>query len=262
MTRREPLLVERGELIVVQCTLERLNNPVEHNRLKARDFELVERHGNVWCAHVGLGAVRNNWYPSNWEADFQRGFIESVTMWVDDFPRVAATLFGNEPVRHLVLDGYAGDVMERLPARSICAGCERSRCARLAGRTPGGDRELGSHREPPNGSDQGTSIGDRIAEAIARSTALGGFRELVLPATGIGTNGVYVLATSKLARQLEVLVLDGNPIRNAGAFDSRARSTRRTRAAAVPARDRSARRDRGYSSSHSEHGARALTGAC
>ena len=107
--------VVRGELIAVQCALARLDNIAEHNRLKARDFELVERHGNTWCAEVGIGDVRNNWHPSVWAADFQRGFIELVEMPTGAFASVVPQLFALEPVRELRLIGPS-DTLVRLPS--------------------------------------------------------------------------------------------------------------------------------------------------
>ena len=99
---------ERGELIAVQCALASTDNVGEHNRLKARDFELVERHGNTWCAEVGIGDVRNNWYRSAWAADFQRGFIEHVDMPTGSYASVVPRLFSLEPVQSLVLVGTGG----------------------------------------------------------------------------------------------------------------------------------------------------------
>src|SRR6185436_11524983 len=72
-SRPEPTLAARGELIVVQCALEGMADPAEHNRLKARDFELIDKLGSTWCSYAGLGEVRNNFYESEVEADFQRG---------------------------------------------------------------------------------------------------------------------------------------------------------------------------------------------
>jgi uncharacterized protein (TIGR02996 family) len=104
----------RGELIAVQCALARLDNIEEHNRLKARDFELVKQHGNTWCAAIGIGEVRNNWYPTVWAADFHRGFIEALEMPANAFAAVPQ-VFAVEPVRSLTLIGRS-DALGRLPS--------------------------------------------------------------------------------------------------------------------------------------------------
>lgn len=227
ITRTDPQLAARGELIVVQCALEQLQDTDEHNRLKARDFELVERHGNTWCAHVGLGAVRYNWYDSEWEADFQRGFIETVSLPASEYPGVAGPLFTNEPVRRLVLLGAHAEVMARLPG-SVYLRRLQSLALRGQWRTDFGQRylmdsALGAATLAAIASSGHVAnlqrlevadhqIGDAGSDAIARAPSLGALRELCLRSTGIGPQGALALACSRLAAQLEVLVLDGNPI--------------------------------------------------
>ena len=213
---RGPLAAARGELIAVQCALARLDDPVEHNRLKARDFELVERHGNVWCAHAGLGDVRNNWYPSAWAADFQRGFLETVEMPAAAYTSVVMRLFALEPVRALILVGRQPDGARRL-AESIYLrrlrsfGLRRSFLpadilARLVSSPMFGalDRLDIEHQ----------TIDLHTVDAIGRMAV----RELSLRSAGLDLAAIDALLRTPLASRVEVLVLDDNPIGNEGAL--------------------------------------------
>lgn len=216
--RPEPELAARGELIVVQCALEHLADPAEHNRLKARDFELVERYGNAWCAHVGLGSVRNNWYESDIEAEFRRGFIESASSWTSDYAHLAGQLFRNEPVRALALFGEDPRVLARLP--------ESVHLRRLRGLGLRSMRMTATALAAIIGSEHAADL-ERvelahtdIAGGIATITVgcgLSKLRELALPYNRIDDAGAAALASWNRASQLEVLVLDHNPIGDVGA---------------------------------------------
>jgi uncharacterized protein (TIGR02996 family) len=128
IARGDPPLAARGELIVVQCALEQLNDPEEHNWLKARDFELVERHG-IYGARSSGREARNN-HPSECEVELRRGFVEKVMMPVGDYPRVAAWL-RQRAARTPSLTGWAPEVVERLPT-SVPRACRRAAAARGA----------------------------------------------------------------------------------------------------------------------------------
>jgi uncharacterized protein (TIGR02996 family) len=238
----DPELAARGELIVVQCALENIQDVAEHNRLKARDFELIERHGSAWCAHVGLGEVRNNkWDIPLVECDFRRGFIETASLWASDYPSVVGPLFAHEPVRRLVLVGTSA-VLERLPTsvylRRLSGLVLRPSETywNFGGRVTRDRREvamptarveaLTSSQHVANLTElaiEGAGIGDRGAEAIARARSLGSIRQLSLRDNGIGADGVTALAASPLAKQLETLVLDDNPL-DAAAIDELVRT--------------------------------------
>ena len=195
----------RGELIAVQCALARLDHPAEHNRLKARDFELVERHGNTWCAAVGIGDVRNNWHPSVWAADFQRGFIEAVEMPAHAFPSVVPPLFGVEPVRALRLIGHS-DTLLRLPSSIYL---QRLRSFGIRNLNANDDVLAHILSSPMlTGLEQlqieDQELGRRTLDALGRTT----IRELSLRGANLDL-AIHVLVRSPLATQLEVLVLDG-----------------------------------------------------
>jgi len=236
ISQRDPLLAARGEFIVVQCALEAAADDVaEHNRLKARDFELVERYGSEWCAHVGMGQVRNNrWDVPLYEADFRRGFIETASLWMNEFPGVAGQLFTHEPVRRLVLVGYDDTVFERLPTsvflRSLTGLVLRpsetywnfighvNRGRVDIALPPAAVAALASSPHVANLTElaiEGARIGDRGAEAIARSTTLAGVRQLSLRGNELTGAGVFALVSAPLASRLETLVLDGNPLDDA-----------------------------------------------
>ena len=197
--------VARGELIAVQCALARLDNIEEHNRLKARDFELVKQHGNRWCAEIGIGEVRNNWYPSVWAADFHRGFVEVLEMPSVAFA-VVPQLFSLEPVRALTLIGHS-DALSRLPS-SIYLRRLRSFGIRTLNVSDEFLAELirspmltGLERFEIEDQD----LGRRSLEALGE-TAL---RELSLRTPSLDL-AVHVLLRSPLASKLEVLALDGD----------------------------------------------------
>jgi uncharacterized protein (TIGR02996 family) len=207
--------VVRGELIAVQCALARLDNIAEHNRLKTRDFELVEHHGNTWCAEVGIGDVRNNWHPSVWAADFQRGFIEAIEMPAHAFASVVPPLFALEPVRELRLIGVSGhsDTLNRLP-ESIYLRRLRSFGLR---NTHVSDDVLALIVSSPMFTKlerlqiEDQDLGRLSLDALGRTA----IRELTLRTPELDL-AVHVLARSPLVAQLEVLALDG-PIGNAAA---------------------------------------------
>ena len=235
ISQRDPLLAARGELIVVQCSLDKVDDAAEHNRLKARDFELVAQHGSVWCAHVGMGQVRNNrWEVPLYEADFRRGFIETASLWMQDFPGIAGELFTHEPVQRLVLVGLDDAVLERLPTsiflmRLTCLVLRPSETYWNAPRQVYRGRRdavlplaaltaLASSPHVANLTElaiERARIGDPGAEAIARFPALGALRHLSLRDNDIGVAGVFALASSPLASQLETLDLDDNPLDDA-----------------------------------------------
>jgi hypothetical protein len=63
---------ERGELVVIQCDLARGNlTPNEAAKRRARERELLDKHGIAWAGPVATIAAR-------WA--FRRGFIESVKL--------------------------------------------------------------------------------------------------------------------------------------------------------------------------------------
>ena len=230
---RGPLAAARGELITVQCALAHLDHPIEHNRLKARDFELVERHGNVWCAEAGIGEVRNNWHPSAWAADFQRGFVETVEMPAAAYASVVTRLFALEPVRALVLIGLQPDGARRLS--------ESIYLHRL--------RSFGLRR---------SVLPAAVLAGLLSATVLGALRELSLRSIGIDLAAIDALLGTPIAARLEVLVLDDNPITDDGAF-LLARAPELPKAAPVVARWARARRRRAQSARRSlRRGARAL----
>jgi len=227
--------VARGELIAVQCALARLDNIAEHNRLKARDFELVERHGNTWCAEVGIGDVRNNWHPSVWAADFQRGFIEAIEMPAHMFASVVPPLFALEPVRELRLIGLSGhtDTLSRLP-ESIYL--RRLRSLGLRNTVVSDDvlallisSPMLTKLERLQIEDQ--TLGRLALDALGRTT----IRELTLRTQELDL-AVHVLARSPLAGQLEVLALDG-PIDDAAALALARAETRLRRLSLGPISD-------------------------
>ena len=205
----------RGELIAVQCALATIADPVEHNRLKARDFELVERHGNRWCAEVGIGEVRNNWHRHDWAADFQRGFIEIAQLPAAAFPSVVTRLFAVEPVREVVLVGWHDNRLRRLH-ESIYL--RRLRSLALRQTHLGDDVLVPLITSPMLAVDRlaidGQPLGQDTLAAIGAAT----LRELSLCNAQLGVEHLLALAAAPVAHGLEVLALDHNDIDDAGAL--------------------------------------------
>ncbi|MBX3159414.1 MAG: TIGR02996 domain-containing protein [Deltaproteobacteria bacterium] len=221
MARPEPELAARGELIVVQCALETMQDPAEHNRLKARDFELVERFGNRWAAQTGIGVVRNNFYRSPCGVELRRGFIEAATALTDDFAGFASRLFTREPVRELTLIGESAHIA-RVPTSLFVA-----RLRALAIREAHGSvAHLAALASSPHVaglerldlSASYRALRDEPIAALARAGSMPRLRELVLAKGHIGPAGAHALAAAPLTTNLTRLVLDGNPIDDDGAL--------------------------------------------
>ncbi len=212
--QRDPSLQARGELIVIQCQLETEMVP----QLKDREHVLLDRFAHRWCAQLGFGG-RNDWYGDSWDAEFRRGFIEHVMLWIGYLPGVVVRMFAFEPVRTLVLRGREDTVLARLP--------EIVFLRRLAMLVLEGNRigEGGVARlvTSPNVSElrglriDSNMLTDRDAAAIAESPQLAALHELSLRENKLGAAGATAIARSRHLAQLVELDLSGNAIGDVGA---------------------------------------------
>jgi len=212
--QRDPVHQARGELIVVQCQVE--TSPSPH--LKEREHDLLDRFAHRWCSQLGFGG-RNDWYGDSWDAEFRRGFIEHVMLWIGYLPGVVVRMFAEEPVRTLVLRGREDGVLARLPT---LVALRRLAMLVLEGNRIG-DAGVGNLVGSPNVSElralriDSNMLVDRDAAAIAESPHLGALRELSLRDNKLGAAGATALARSPRLAQLVELDLSGNAIGDVGA---------------------------------------------
>ncbi len=176
----------RGELINLELALSRATDVDEHNRLKRRDFALLEQHGHRWCERVGLGGTG---YHETWHVDFVRGFMEIVELQADLLPQVAVRLFGREPVRTLML---RNGMLPRLH--------EMIHLARLHTLVL-----------------RNNWLGDAGVIALAASPHVANLRVLAIDSNRITVVGAEAIAASPYLAGLDTLALRGNDLRDAGA---------------------------------------------
>ncbi len=173
----------RAEFIRVQCELAQLTDDAPRwAGLKARETELLERHGQAWQAPLRR-LVRG--------ASFRCGFVEEVTMEAAVFLQRAENLYRLAPVRYLrVIDG--GRRINELAA-----------CPHLAHLT---SLQLNANY-----------IGDVGALALAESPHVTGLTFLHLGHNNIRDRGAEFLAVSNRLAALATLDLSYNLITTRGA---------------------------------------------
>lgn len=208
LAQRDAQLQARGELIVVQCRGE-----VEPTgELRQRERDLLDRFGHRWCVEAGLGGG-GDWYGTNWDAEFRRGFLEHVMMWIGHRNGLAVRLFKEEPVRTLVLRGHDDAVFARLP--------EAVFLRRLAGlgllENGLGDERLARLVASPHVATlRSLRIEDNQITALGVEALVGlPLRALVLRNNQIGSAGAAALAGMT---ELVELDLGRNPIGDVGAL--------------------------------------------
>jgi uncharacterized protein (TIGR02996 family) len=212
----------RGELIAVQCAIHAAPTAEEHNRLKPRETQLMEHFADAWCAGVGLDRPssseqrRGSWWVErggSWEVVFERGFIETVELSADVFPRLALRLFAREPVRALTLRRSAGKLAPRL--REVV---HFARLEALAfdwnGLGDPGVTELA--RSPHLGRLERLRIARNLLTDDAMPTLaaahLPRLGSLALEGNAITAQGVAALGRAAWAPRLTELTLDRNPL--------------------------------------------------
>ena len=198
---------ERGELVAVQCRLVQAEDPV----LRARERDLLERHGEAWAGELrGLARA--------WE--FRRGFIEAIEVDGATLASRAVAIVAAAPLaRSLTLVGLARYYVHSEPAAAdeltvlaifdrLFALPELAHFDRLAivGATTqtahAGDFEVAGH-------------GDEIARRLVSSGVLGRLRALAIVESHLTGDGVRLLATSGLGHLERVWLRseDGEPPR-------------------------------------------------
>lgn len=212
LAHADPAIRARGELIVVECQLEQLADVAEHNRLKARDFQLLEEHGLTWCGHLGLGGFVTDqpWRraTAEWDAEFRRGFIDELVLewqWIQRLVHVLRF----EPVRTVILRSLQGGAAPRqLEHAPILA---RVRRLGFHGMRPSAATVTSTYVRALDGFElRGIELADRLVDAVA--AALGSWRQLALRTTNLTAAHVATVVGAPGAEALRELALDGNPL--------------------------------------------------
>jgi uncharacterized protein (TIGR02996 family) len=198
---------ERGELVAVQCRLAQAEDPV----LRARERDLVERHGDAWAGELrGLARA--------WE--FRRGFIEAIEIDVTTLLTQAGAVVAAAPiVRSLTLVGLARyyvysepaaaddptvlELLDRLFALPELAHFDRLALVGAA-----------SHTAQRLHVDV-VGHGDAIARRLVSAGVLGRLRALAIVESHLTGEGVRLLATAGLGHLERVWLRDedGEPPR-------------------------------------------------
>lgn len=97
----------RGELISVQCELDKTRDPDRFLELEARQVALLSAHGAEWVGRLAQEAL---------QVQFRRGFVEQVTVLDAGALAAVGVLFEREPVRSLTFASTRGLDVPRLAA--------------------------------------------------------------------------------------------------------------------------------------------------
>jgi uncharacterized protein (TIGR02996 family) len=233
----------RGELISVQCELERTKDPERFLELEARQVALLSAHGEAWVGPLAKEVL---------QVEFRRGFVEKVTVLDAGALEALEALFLREPVRELVFASTRGLDVPRLAAAHWLERLE-SLALRAARREVGlGPEDVGALLESRHLRGLSTLAlrGHRLADvgalvlaanvpwALPRLTAfllerdevsemgaqglastkwLGALEALSLADNALGEGGAEAIAFAKRPGKLVSLDLSGNAIGTGGA---------------------------------------------
>jgi uncharacterized protein (TIGR02996 family) len=206
-----------GEFIRVQCALKRPHAAEDHDRLAAREKELLQAHDATWAKPIRR-------LVEKWA--FTRGFVEAVCMTPRQFLRHAATLLRRAPVQWVELraDGIAEE--SRSLARRLADCPHLSRIPELTFRDSWGEESLRIVLTSPHlagatflefGDYNCTAV---TAEILASTPALSRLRTLCFAnfdGAPMGDAGVSALAQASHLAGLENLVLENCRVEHAGA---------------------------------------------
>jgi hypothetical protein len=96
----------RGELIIVQCTIEK-TPPRKRRALVAREKALFRKHRKQWMQEaLQVGSF----------AEIKRGFVTRLTASGNAFANNGAALMAREPIEHLVVESATGPSLKALGA--------------------------------------------------------------------------------------------------------------------------------------------------
>ncbi len=244
----------RGEFITIQCDLARRGPDAtgeDVERLRAREVQLLARHKKTWIGRfsgtrteMSFGSkTYTKGSPTKWE--FERGFVDAVTMWTTDFARNAPALMACEPVRVLHLtNGYLTELLEQCPEMRLLReldlatwkfrGDELRALARTVRLSSMRVLDLSKCRigvkamvdfathavEKPGLralSLWWNAMGDKGAIALAASPVLRSIRQLDLCNNNIAAKGGLALAASPHLDDIELLDLSANDVGDAAA---------------------------------------------
>lgn len=199
---------ERAELIRVQCELARLpeDNPrhPHYAEWKAREQALLRAHEREWAAPLA-GLVNRS--------EFQRGFIDVVTMEAAAFLAHAEALFRLAPVTHVrMLEGG-----QLLPQLADCPHLARLRRLQLSGNYLNDDSLRALAASPHTRQLISLHLGknnftNRGARVLSHAPHLAGLRALNLSANFISSDGARTLAAGGQLAALTSVDLSHNLI--------------------------------------------------
>lgn len=189
---------ERGELIRVQCRRASLPSVTsEWGRLYGREKQLLDANRARWTADFPVIRDRGVKVEERWE--FQRGFVESVTVSARSFLDHGKAIFRLAPVRRLRLVAVSRQLPavlkspllprvqdllltdQRFTWANICQLARSPALARVRGLFLGG-----------------SGIGDEAAEVLFSSPHLGNLRQFNLCFSPLGDPGLFALAEADM----------------------------------------------------------------
>ncbi len=222
---------ERAEFIRLQCQLASRNREdAENQRLVKRERELLQRHGQEWLGgliDMGVNLVTGpgaytGWWRFHDCAEFERGFVEKVTLPYTDFVLRAETLFAAAPtirsIRLVRIDGRLPETLDDVTLLADSSELSRLRTLDLNRLFIGDDRVAiiidSSHLYGLKRLELALSSvnGRQTVEAVAVNRSLAGLRELNLSSLSIGSRGVLALVTASHLANLASLDLSRNRI--------------------------------------------------
>ncbi|MEW5739868.1 MAG: TIGR02996 domain-containing protein [Myxococcota bacterium] len=206
----------RGELISVQCELERTNDPARFLELEARQVALLSAHGATWVGPLAQEAL---------QVQFRRGFVEQVTVLDAGALEGVGELLSREPVRSLTFASTRGlDVprlaaapwLERLDALGLRAA---HRDAGLTADEVGALLESRHLRKLSSLALRGHRLADVGALVLAANVpwALPALTAFILEHDEVSEVGAQGLASTKWLGALETLSLADNHLGEGGA---------------------------------------------
>lgn len=208
-SERDPVLA-RAEFIRIQIALARVAEDDERrSNLLVAERELLDAYRENWSAAFrGLATG----------LEFQRGFVEKVTIDPRQYLRRANELFAAGPIRHIKLNEGGASLytflqsqyIGRLSALTVYAAHAGEPLARAIARCS----YLSDVRMLSLGRNR---FGDDAAEHLAGSAVLANLEELDLTENELNESGARTLAASPHLGQLRTLEIRHNQIGPAGA---------------------------------------------
>lgn len=199
----------RGEFIRLQCTRAALSASEDHDEeLRAREELLWQQHGATWRS--GLPRILRY-------AGFERGFVESASLTVNEFLVHAAAIFAATPFRRLRVRRAWDDTAQTVGRLAASPFLVRLQTLDLSDLELGDEQTLVLAASPHVHALgelilQGNHVGDAGAAGLADAALLANLSTLDLSYNRIGEPGAHALAASPHFPRLRSLRLTKNPL--------------------------------------------------